>query len=198
MARADLFTGIVKLSEKQYLELLSTGYVAVGDKTVFYDKNTLYVTDTNTGVTPLLQIVDSISNTEDLKKIVKLTDEQYISLKNNGHIKVGDDIIVYSPLDTIYVTNEPEKESEITNIVIDVPETAIQGTLSEKELSVLLNNNNNYIIFNNEIYRLNDKKDDLGYLTYSHIGADAANVFFIKCITLTLSTRGWVLTVKEI
>lgn len=198
MARADLFTGIVKLSEKQYLELLSTGYVTVGDKTVFYDKNTLYVTDTNTGVTPLLQIVDSISNTEDLKKIVKLTDEQYISLKNNGHIKVGDDIIVYSPLDTIYVTNEPEKESEITNIVIDVPETAIQGTLSQKELSVLLDNNNNYIIFNNEIYRLNDKKGDLGYLTYSHIGADATNVFFIKCITLTLSTRGWALTIKEI
>lgn len=193
-----MFTGIVKLSEKQYLELLSIGYVTVGDKTVFYDKNTLYVTDTNTGVTPLLQIVDSISNTEDLKKIVKLTDEQYISLKNNGHIKVGDDIIVYSPLDTIYVTNEPEKESEITNIVIDVPETATQGTLSQKELSVLLDNNNNYIIFNNEIYRLNDKKDDLGYLTYSHIGADATNVFFIKCITITLATRGWVLTIKEI
>lgn len=198
MAKADLLTGIVRLTEKQYNTLLANGYVTSGDKTIFYDENTVYVTPTNTGHTPTLQIVDTIVNSEDLKKVVKLSEEQFIELKLNGHITVGDEIIIYNPLDTIYITPEEDSDLSFKYVELNVPETATQGTLTQDNVNLLLANNDNYIIFNDEIYRLNDIKETQGYLTYSHIGEDSAHNFFIKCITITLSTLGWVLTTKEL
>ena len=52
----------------------------------------------------------------------------------------------------------------------------------------------NYIYFNNEIFILQDKQTTAGYLIYSHIGLDSNSDFFNKCITVTTSTRGWVLS----
>lgn len=39
------FTGIVYLTEEQYLELKTNGTLTVGDVTINFDENTLYVTD---------------------------------------------------------------------------------------------------------------------------------------------------------
>lgn len=42
---ANLFNGVVKLSEKQYEILKTNGSITVGNKTIYFDENTLYVTD---------------------------------------------------------------------------------------------------------------------------------------------------------
>ena len=79
-------------------------------------------------------------------------------------------------------------------ILIDLPSTATQGTLTQEQLEILQEDDKNYIYFNNEIFILQDKQTTAGYLIYSHIGLDSNSDFFNKCITVTTSTRGWVLS----
>ena len=70
---------------------------------------------------------------------------------------------------------------------------ANQGTLTDEQLAKLQSNVLNYITLNNEIYRLNDKQTVNGYLVYSHEGQDNTHTFMLKAITVTISTKGWVL-----
>lgn len=77
--------------------------------------------------------------------------------------------------------------------ITDVPTTATSGTLTSDQLAVLQSSNNSYILFNNEKYIAMDLQHDSGTLVYSHVGQDTANDYFIKCITVTISTLGWVL-----
>lgn len=90
-----------------------------------------------------------------------------------------------------------EIQPKIKNIVIEAPETSTEGTLTEKQIKLLKEQNLNEIYFNNEIFKLSDDRSQSGYLIYSHVGEDDTHNFFIKCITITLSTRGWVLTTKN-
>ena len=99
-------------------------------------------------------------------------------------IMVGDDY---------YKVPSAPQVVEITN----VPNTATSGTLTQDQIEILQASNQNYIIFNNELFRLNDKQHNEGYLVYSHNGHDTTGCFFQKCITITLSTRGWVLEEQE-
>ena len=69
-----------------------------------------------------------------------------------------------------------------------------QGTLTLAQISTLQSNNGNYLVLNNEIYNLQDNQSASGYLVYTHTGQDSTNNFFIKCITVTINTRAWVLT----
>ncbi len=78
------------------------------------------------------------------------------------------------------------------------PSTATQGTLTDAQLALLQESDINYIILNDEIYRLADKQVDSGYLTYSHTGKDSVGAFFSKAITITISTLGWVLASKNL
>ena len=80
------------------------------------------------------------------------------------------------------------------SITIDSPATATSGTLTEAQVTTLQASDNNYIIFNNELYRLDDKQFNEGLLIYSHVGQDNNKEIFIKEISITISTRGWVLT----
>lgn len=80
---------------------------------------------------------------------------------------------------------------------LSIPTTATSGTLTNEMFEILQENDQNYIIFNDEIFRLNDKQHESGYLVYSHNGHDTTGCFFQKCITITLSTRGWVLESQE-
>ena len=79
-------------------------------------------------------------------------------------------------------------------ITINSAASATSGTLTEEQLTTLQASDQNYIIFNNEIYRLEDKQHDTGFLIYSHTGQDSTKTMFIKEITITISTRGWVLS----
>lgn len=80
-----------------------------------------------------------------------------------------------------------------TGITI-TPETATQGTLTADQLSTLQANDFNYIVLNKELYSLQDKSHEEGYLVYTHVGMDTTKNTFIKTITITLNTRGWILT----
>ena len=82
-------------------------------------------------------------------------------------------------------------------VTIDSTSGSTSGTLTEDQLSELQLSDNSYIIIDNERYILMDKQHEAGYLVYSHVGHDSTNNYFTKCITITISTRGWVLNVKE-
>lgn len=84
-------------------------------------------------------------------------------------------------------------------VQITAPSTSTNGQLTAAQLSILQQNKGSYLMFNNEIYRLQDNEHESGYLVYSHIGYDnTEQTYKIKCITITVSTRGWVLTTRSI
>jgi hypothetical protein len=83
---------------------------------------------------------------------------------------------------------------EHETVIIDALPTATQGTIIQEQLEILQKNDSNVIMFADEIYRLSDKRTNEGYLIYSHACQDNTNNFYIKCITITISTLGWVLT----
>nr|DAG46862.1 MAG TPA: hypothetical protein [Bacteriophage sp.] len=81
-----------------------------------------------------------------------------------------------------------------TFITIDSPASATSGTITDAQLATLRLSKQNYIKFNNEIYKLNDDQLNSGYLIYSHIGQDNSKAYWIKEISITISTLGWVLS----
>lgn len=90
-------------------------------------------------------------------------------------------------------------ESTPTEVQITAPSTSTTGQLTENQLETLQANKGAYLMFNNEIYRLQDSQNVSGYLVYSHLGYNnTTQIYKIKCITVTLSTRGWVLTEQEV
>lgn len=82
-------------------------------------------------------------------------------------------------------------------VEITIPETATQGTLNVDQLETLQSSPYNLVLVNGEYFRLNDDQTDEGYLVYSHVGA-LNNSTFIKTLTITLSTRGFVITEDSI
>lgn len=76
--------------------------------------------------------------------------------------------------------------------------SATSGTFTDSEWSKLQANDNNYILFNNEIYRLADKAHSgtTGIWRYTHTGWDGTNVMD-KSINVTVSTGAWTLVVGE-
>lgn len=84
-----------------------------------------------------------------------------------------------------------------SEVVISAPASATSGTITQSELNILQANDDNYILLNNEIYRLADKQTEQGYLVYTHTGQDITGNYFIKCLTITISTLGWVMTSKQ-
>lgn len=83
---------------------------------------------------------------------------------------------------------------EHETVVIDALPTATQGEITQEQLTTLQKNDANTLLFADEIYRLSDKRTSEGYLIYSHACQDNTDNFYIKCITITISTLGWVLT----
>ena len=79
-------------------------------------------------------------------------------------------------------------------VVITAPADATSGTLTDEQLTTLQASEQNYIKFNNEIYRLDDAQHDNGLLIYSHTGQDSVKRIFIKEISITISTKAWALT----
>lgn len=76
--------------------------------------------------------------------------------------------------------------------------SATSGTFTDSELSKLQSNDNNYILFNKEIYRLADKDHSgtTGIWSYTHTGLDGTDVMD-KSINVNVSTGAWTLVVGE-
>lgn len=74
--------------------------------------------------------------------------------------------------------------------------TATSGTFTSAEWAKLQANDNNYILFNNEIYRLADKAHSgtTGIWSYIHTGWDGTAIMD-KSINVTVSTGAWTLVI---
>lgn len=83
------------------------------------------------------------------------------------------------------------------DVTFNYPPTATEGILTKDDLNKLQFNEDCKIMFNNEVYRLEDKGHNEGYLTYTHNGYDN-NDHWQKCITITISTRSWVLNIGQL
>ena len=73
---------------------------------------------------------------------------------------------------------------------------ATSGTFTADEWSKLQTNMNNKILFNNEIYRLNDPSHTAGTWSYIHAGWDGTDVMD-KSINVTVATGAWTLVTGE-
>lgn len=92
-------------------------------------------------------------------------------------------------------SNEIITKAATQYMQIVAPTTSKKGQLSEEQLDVLQGSKSACILFNNEIYSLQDNEHTSGYLTYSHVGYDnTMSTYQMKFITVTISTRGWALT----
>ena len=72
------------------------------------------------------------------------------------------------------------------------------GVLTAEQLQTLEANVMNYIVLNNEIYTLADNEAISGYYTYTHCGIQNNNQTFIKCITITIASRAYILASREV
>ena len=77
-------------------------------------------------------------------------------------------------------------------IGVGSPSSTMNGTLTAEQLEILQANEDNYVMFQHEKYYLNDKGHTEGFLTYTHTGYEN-NTYWIKSITITISTLAWVL-----
>ena len=82
-----------------------------------------------------------------------------------------------------------------TPVVLD-PDANL-GTLTDNQLATLQANTANPIVKRNEYYYLNDKQYDPGTLGYSHLCYNNGK-WYIKSITITISSKAWVKKVFEI
>ena len=92
----------------------------------------------------------------------------------------------------------PAGSASADDITIDQPESTTNGTLTSFQLATLQASKLNGIIFANERYILQDNQHESGFLVYSHVGHDSTGNFFVKCITITISTLAWVLSSNAI
>lgn len=97
--------------------------------------------------------------------------------------------------DEVVVYAENGKNAGI-GVIISQPASATSGTLTADQLATLQASDNNYIIFNNELYRLADKQHTAGILSYTHTGWDGTAVQN-KSINITISTLAWALLQGE-
>lgn len=127
--------------------------------------------------------LDNIANLEELLKVIPTE----IQVKD-GKLYLAHDTVILTGQDGLPLVDLIEKV-----MINDVPVTATQGTLTEAQLATLQNDAAAYIMFNHEKFYLMDEGHTEGFLTYSHVGVDS-DVIHIKTITITINTRGWVMT----
>lgn len=79
--------------------------------------------------------------------------------------------------------------------ISDVPTSTTSGTLPDNISWTYLKSHPEQlrILFNNEFYQLADNQHTTGTLVFSHVGHEGGQLI-IKTITITIDTRGWVLT----
>lgn len=103
---------------------------------------------------------------------------------------IGDGIVIDASEDTKHLVI---KSNAGVGIVVTVPASATQGTLTETQYQSLIQNDNNWVVIDNERYLLMDKQHDAGMLVYTHDGYSTKGTQKYFC--LTMSTRAF--TIKE-
>lgn len=90
------------------------------------------------------------------------------------------------------ITSAETLPEEVQILTISAPAAATNGIFTDAEFNILQMSDNVSIMFNHEKYYLNDNGHIAGYKTYTHVGYEN-NSTIIKAITVTISTKSWVL-----
>lgn len=135
-------------------------------------------------------IIDTITTSSDITIINKTNTTFYITTE---YVSAGIITITSKKASSGAKIVRLINETDLQAIEITTPESGTNGTLTDEQLAVLKHSNSNYIILNKECYYLADNEHMSGYRVYSHVGYESST-YFTKCITITLSTKAWVLT----
>lgn len=95
----------------------------------------------------------------------------------------------------VFASNKANKPIAVE--ITDVPATATNGTLTAQQLAILKADDANYIIFDHEYYKLSTSGHIEGYRTYFTVETENSSTY-VKTITITESTRAWVLVSEYI
>lgn len=116
----------------------------------------------------------------------------------NGRAQFGAPVNDGDAANKVYVDAAILEEGPASTVVaLSAPEGATNGTLTEDELASLQASDNASIMFNHKKYYLGGKGHQEGYLTYTHSGYEN-NVHILESITITISTRAWVLNATDV
>lgn len=138
-------------------------------------------------------IIDTITTSSDITITNKTNTTFHITLENVSNVSAGIITITSKKASSGAKIVRLINETDLQAIEITTPESGTNGTLTDEQLAVLKHSNSNYIILNKECYYLADNEHMSGYRVYSHVGYESST-YFTKCITITLSTKAWVLT----
>lgn len=121
-----------------------------------------------------------------------------VSRDANGRAQFGAPVNDGDAVNKAYVDAAIAEEGPASTVVaLSAPESATNGTLTESELASLQASDNASIMFNHKKYYLGGKGHQEGYLTYTHSGYEN-NVHILESITITISTRAWVLNATDV
>lgn len=113
-----------------------------------------------------------------------------------GFVPSKDNYLAWYEVDGTLEAFKGDKGDSTIAVTISAPASAVKGDLTVDQLSILQASDDNYIVFNNEIYRLADKQHTTGILSYTHSGWNGT-AMQDKSINITVSTRAWTLVVGQ-
>lgn len=154
--------------------------------------------------------IGTTTNKNNLTDIEYLGETDIPATPETGKEYAITDLISYSDLDSdlqgkidatvtkAYVDTAVAAEGPASTIVtLSAPDEATNGILTEAELASLQSSDNASIMFSHKKYTLGGKGHQEGYLTYTHSGYEN-NVHILESITITISTRAWVLNATDV
>ena len=154
-----------------------------------------------------LPTVGTLSGTQPILKSITFCAEADIPTEPSANIEYSlTDSIAYEDLDSnlqAKINNTATKEDvdavgpASSILTLSSPDTAVNGTLTADEFAVLQASENASIMFNHKKYDLGAEGHQEGYWTYTHAGYEN-NVHILESITITISTRAWVLNTTEV
>ena len=114
--------------------------------------------------------------------------------KNMGALNVG----TYVTIDGNYVNvlEMANYQKKLKTVVLTVASGASYGTITQDQLNILQEDINNLIEVNNDLYRISKDAVTSGYLKYVHQDDDSNNNFYTKVLTVTISTKTFVITTQ--
>ena len=140
---ANLFKGVVKLTEEQYITLKNNGTLTVGDITIDFDENTLYVTDYTIDSVLNINSENPVTNkaiSEALTNYVNLNDNQTINGNKNFTGEITKNMI-----DIATVNDIPLVVDGLNSTSSDSALSANQGKVLNEKINSLLNNINGQV-----------------------------------------------------
>lgn len=114
--------------------------------------------------------------------------------KNMGALNVG----TYVTIDGNYVNvlEMANYQKKLKTVVLTVASGASYGTITQDQLNILQEDINNLIEVDNDIYRIGKDAVTSGYLKYVHQDEDSNNNIYTKVLTITISTKTFVITTQ--